>query len=74
MRCTRTFAGNTGGDVVAVAEIDSIADTVAEDRNYWPLAEAVGNCLVRWKLAFPRDWRIAIAVEMQLAAVVADAD
>lgn len=73
--CTRTFAaGKTGGDVVGVAEIDSTADTVAEDRNYWPPAVAVGNCLVRWKLAFPRDWRIAFAVEMQLAAAVADAD
>lgn len=61
--------------MVAVAEIvDSTADTVAEDRSYWPPAVAVGNCLGRRKRAFPRDWRIAIAAEMQLAAAVADAD
>lgn len=74
VHCTRTAdtvaADNTGGDVVAV-EIDSTADTVAEDRNYWSPVVAIGNYLVHWKRAFPRDWRIAIDAKMQLAAAVA---
>lgn len=60
MSCT---AGNTG-DVAA--EIDSTADTVAEDRNCWPPVVAVGNYSACRIPAFPRDWRIGVvAVDRQ---------